>query len=520
MTTRSSGLGLFWQNVTTLPSSLKESFSRRSTPTSDRARSQSVFANMFLHIHSTRVHPHALRLTYTWGLGVASAALFFILTVTGVLLMIYYKPSTDLAYQSIKDIHYVVPTGRFIRNIHRWASQLMVITVILHMARVFFTGSYKKPREFNWVIGLGLFVLTLALSFTGYLLPWDQLAYWAITIGANIAASPTELTDALRVTHLFNIGAFQKELLLGASEVGQEALIRFYVLHVMLLPILLAVGLSVHIWRVRKDGGLSRPDSVTTSAGKGVGASDPVPQAPSSAPTKTYGLMCVVKGRTPATNQNLDETVPSWPYLLRAELLVLMVCTLFSLALAYFFDAPFEGDGQSWSTGKPREGAVVFSRTSGNGVILRIHRRRCDSCCRYGRARSHSLSGSRTRQGRIVVQRYHWKSRRVAFARIRHNVSDCPGCHPGQLRLAAELVSLDPATVDYLYQSRDNPNSFVCPMVHLRTEAVWIDAHGGDRALYVFPGRVCHSDNGRDDLPRAKLGISIGGRRSGHCIRR
>ncbi|MEW5875141.1 MAG: cytochrome b N-terminal domain-containing protein [Candidatus Zixiibacteriota bacterium] len=342
MTTRSPGLGLFWRNVTALPSSLKESFSRHSSPTSDRARSQSIFANMFLHIHSTRVHPHALRLTYTWGLGVASAALFLILTVTGVLLMIYYKPSTDLAYQSIKDIHYVVPTGRFIRNIHRWAAQLMVITVILHMARVFFTGSYKKPREFNWVIGLGLFVLTLALSFTGYLLPWDQLAYWAVTIGANIAASPTEFTDALRLTHLFNIGAFQKELLLGASEVGQEALIRFYVLHVMILPILLAVGISVHIWRVRKDGGLSRPDGATTTAGKGVGTGNPVPQSPASAPTKTYGLMCVVKGRTPATNQNQNETVPSWPYLLRAELLVLMVFTLISLVLAYFLDAPLK----------------------------------------------------------------------------------------------------------------------------------------------------------------------------------
>ncbi|HWO56172.1 MAG TPA: cytochrome b N-terminal domain-containing protein [bacterium] len=342
MTTKTSGLGLFWQNVVSLPSSLRESFARRSAPTSDRARSQSIFANIFLHIHSTRVHPHALRLSYTWGLGVASAALFFILTVTGVLLMIYYKPSTELAYQSIKDLHYVVPTGRFIRNIHRWAAQLMVITVLLHMARVFYTGSYKKPREFNWVIGLGLFVLTLALSFTGYLLPWDQLAYWAITIGANIAASPTELTDAIGITHWFNIGAFQKELLLGASEVGEDALIRFYVLHVMILPILLAIGMSAHIWRVRKDGGLSRPGRHTTAAGKGVGASQPVPQTPSSSPTKTYGLMCVVKGKTPATDQNLDETVPSWPYLLRAELLVLMVFTFFSLVLAYFFDAPLK----------------------------------------------------------------------------------------------------------------------------------------------------------------------------------
>ena len=104
--------------------------------------------------------------------------------------MWYYKPSVELAYDSIKDIHYVVPTGRFIRNIHRWAGHMMVATAILHMERVFYPASYKAPREFNWVLGMLLFVLTLAFSFTGYLLPWDQLAFWAITIGANIAQSP------------------------------------------------------------------------------------------------------------------------------------------------------------------------------------------------------------------------------------------------------------------------------------------------------------------------------------------
>ena len=127
------------------------------------------------------------------------------------------------------------------------------------VARVFFTGAYKKPRQFNWVLGMILFVLTLALSFTGYLLPWDQLAFWAITIGANIAQSPREVTDALGMTGYFDPGGFQKELLLGAHYVGQEALIRFYVLHVMVLPLLMTVVLAVHFWRVRKDGGISGP---------------------------------------------------------------------------------------------------------------------------------------------------------------------------------------------------------------------------------------------------------------------
>ena len=230
-------------------------------PQTDRERSQSTFHNLFLHMQSVRTHQHSLKFAYTFGLGLILTASFVVLTVTGILLMVYYKPSTDLAYQSIKDIHYVVPAGRFIRNIHRWAAHLMVVAVFLHMARVFFTGSYKRPREFNWLIGLGLLVLTLGLSFTGYLLPWDQLAYWAITIGSNIASSPRELTEAFGITKWLDVGGFQKQLLLGANYVGQEALIRFYVLHVALLPLVITALMGVHFWRIRKDGGLSRAES-------------------------------------------------------------------------------------------------------------------------------------------------------------------------------------------------------------------------------------------------------------------
>ena len=178
---------------------------------------------------------------------------------TGILLMVYYTPAVDRAYDGMKDIAFVVPSGRVIRNIHRWAAHLMVAVVILHMCRVFFTASYKAPREFNWLIGMALFIMTLALSFTGYLLPWDQLAYWAITIGANIAQSPREVTDALGVTHIFDPGGLQKLLLLGSEEVGKEALLRFYLLHIMILPLSLVVLLAVHFWRIRKDGGISGP---------------------------------------------------------------------------------------------------------------------------------------------------------------------------------------------------------------------------------------------------------------------
>jgi quinol-cytochrome oxidoreductase complex cytochrome b subunit len=337
-----SDLSTFLNNLRSFPGNLRQAVIRHGAPTSDRARSQTVFGNFFLHIHATRVHPHSLRLTTTWGLGIALISEFIILIVTGILLMVYFKPSVDQAYDSLKDIHYVVPTGRFIRNIHRWAAELMVACVILHMARVFYTAAYKKPREFNWLIGMMLFLLTLGLSFTGYLLPWDQLAYWAVTIGANIAASPNELVHALGLPEKFMIGDIQKELLLGASTVGQEALIRFYLLHVMILPLVMGVLISVHIWRIRKDGGLARPEGTPTPAGKGVGTMAPIALAAESTPGKTYGLVCVVRGRSPYTGQDPDETVPSWPHLFRAELLVFMITMLVCVILGILFDPPLK----------------------------------------------------------------------------------------------------------------------------------------------------------------------------------
>ncbi len=334
------GLSRFRENLVKLPGAFRDSAVRHDAPTSDRTRSQAIFSNFFLHIHSTKIHPNSLRISTTWGLGISLLSQFAILTVTGILLMVYYTPSLDLAYNSIKDLHYVVPTGRLIRNIHRWTAHLMVLFVIFHMARVFYTSAYKSPREFNWLVGMLLFVLTLALSFSGYLLPWDQLAYWAITIGANIAASPNELVHALGLPKIFNLGDLNKELLLGASSVGQDALIRFYMLHVVALPLILTLGICVHIWRIRKDGGLARPGGTPTAAGQGVGTVEEIALAPQEQPSKTYGLMCVVRDKSPHTDKDPDETVSSWPYLLRAELLIFMINMLVCIALALFFDAP------------------------------------------------------------------------------------------------------------------------------------------------------------------------------------
>jgi cytochrome b-561 len=330
----------FIRNLQALPHTVKDAWFRLGKePESEREESQATFHNLFLHIHSVRVHVRTLSPTLTFGLGLMAVATFLITVVTGLLLMVYYKPSTDLAYQSIKDIHFTVYTGRFIRNIHRWAAQLMVLTVLLHMARVFFTGSYKKPREFNWLVGLGLLVMTLALSFTGYLLPWDQLAYWAITIGSNIANSPRELTDALGITRWLDPGGFQKRLLLGANYVGQDALIRFYVLHVFLLPMALVTLLSVHFWRIRKDGGLARPEDPMGGEAEWGGARRTVFQPIS---TKTYGLMAMVRGKRPTVNRGPENTVMSWPHLFWAELAVFMVTVASTLVLSFYWDAPLK----------------------------------------------------------------------------------------------------------------------------------------------------------------------------------
>lgn len=322
----------FGSNLLTTPRALKRSLIRHGRPTSDRAKSQTVFTNFFLHILPVRTHLHSIKITATFGLGIATLVLFILLCVTGALLMVYYKPSVDQAYDSMLDIIHVVPTGRLIRNVHRWAAHAMVACVFLHMARAFYTAAYKKPRQFNWVIGMGLFVLTLALSFTGYLLPWDQLAFWAVTIGANIAQSPRELTDAIGITAWFDIGGMQKELLLGAHYVGQEALIRFYVLHIMVLPVLTTILIAVHFWRIRKDGGLVRPD-----------AADAEVQPPGQAderPVKTYGLMGLMQGRTPAVNLSLRNTVMTWPGAIYAIAAVSMVTVLIMLILGMLFDAP------------------------------------------------------------------------------------------------------------------------------------------------------------------------------------
>ena len=224
------------------------SFFRHGWPDNPLDRSLVMTTNVFFHLHPVKVNLKSLKATYSMGLGILTLVSFLSLAITGTLLMFYYVPSVERAFPDIVTLQNSVPFGQLLRNMHRWGAHLMVLTCVLHMARVFYTGAYKPPREFNWVVGVGLLILTLGASFTGYLLPWDQLAYWAITVGTSIAS------------YAPGMGEIAKKILLGGPEVGQESLTRFYGLHIMVIPALLALLIGLHLWRVRKDGGLAAND--------------------------------------------------------------------------------------------------------------------------------------------------------------------------------------------------------------------------------------------------------------------
>ncbi|MCI0658438.1 MAG: cytochrome b N-terminal domain-containing protein [Acidobacteria bacterium] len=239
---------------------------RHGPPDNTRNRSLAVLTNVFLHLHPVKVRKSGLRLKYTWCAGGTTFFLFLVETVTGLLLMFYYRPTAEYAFSDILDLRAQVPLG-IMREIHRWGAHAMVIAVWLHMLRVFMTGSYKPPREFNWNIGVLLLVLTLLLSFTGYLLPWDQLAMWAVTVGSNMARATPFLGNEGPGAALLKVGDISlvhagddaRFALLAGRFVGAAALLRFYVLHCVGIPLVAAVLMAVHFWRVRKDGGISGP---------------------------------------------------------------------------------------------------------------------------------------------------------------------------------------------------------------------------------------------------------------------
>jgi quinol-cytochrome oxidoreductase complex cytochrome b subunit len=318
-------------------------------PKSDREAGDAVVSNFLLHWFPAKVEKASMAWSYSFWLGTVSAALLLLLTVSGLPLLLLYIPSVERAYASVKDIEYVVTFGSWIRAVHRLAAHLMVAAVFLHLVRVFLTGAFKngsgrgQKREWNWVIGVGMFLLTLFLSFTGYLLPWDQLAYWAITVGTNIASS------------IPFIGPTVRELLLGGRTIEQPTLIRFYVLHVIFLPGGLAALFLYHMWRIRKDGGLARSDHATLLP-------EHAEQAP--VPTKTYTLLGVARGTAPAirtkTLEAPDTSVNSVPDLVRRAAIVTLATIAVVGILSVFLRAPLEEPANPLVTPNPAKAPWYF----------------------------------------------------------------------------------------------------------------------------------------------------------------
>ena len=184
--------------------------------------------------------PKGLNLSYCFG-GI-TFFLFVMLAVTGYFMTLYYVPSPEQAYDAVDYLTFEVPMGQVIRGVHHWSGNLMMVTIFLHMLRVFIYGAYKKPREINWISGVFLFCLVMGFGFTGYLLPWDQKAYWATKVGTSIMGTVPV------------VGDYTLRLMRGGSDLGALTLTRFYTLHVLFLPLVTVIFLLAHFVMIRKQG--------------------------------------------------------------------------------------------------------------------------------------------------------------------------------------------------------------------------------------------------------------------------
>ena len=313
-----------------------------------RGRALQSFSNFFLHVYPVKVPARVLRLRYSFRLGFIAAVLFGILVATGVYLMFFYTPSPTAAYGDMQHLKTGVGFGQLIRNVHRWSAHLMVLVIVLHLVRVFYAGAYKRPREFNWVIGVMLLLLTLGLSFTGYLLPWDQLSYWAVTVGTNL------------VHYVPVLGGTLQDLLIGGEQIGASTLLRFYALHVAVLPGLLILVLAVHIWRVRKDG------FAVTRSSAGAFEEEATARPPVGAPAALYEgrtrlLGVVDRESVTAEDRPVDDAVFTWPHLVARHVVVALGVAAVVLAMGVAFVAPLRGLANPNVTPEPSKAPWYFS---------------------------------------------------------------------------------------------------------------------------------------------------------------
>ncbi|HEX6046275.1 MAG TPA: cytochrome b N-terminal domain-containing protein [Pyrinomonadaceae bacterium] len=318
-------------------------------PETYREAGDSVVKNFLLHWFPSKITRRSISWNYSFWLGTISALLFLILVLTGIPLMFLYVPSVERAYLSVKDLEYTISFGWFLRGLHRTSAHLMVAVVFLHLVRVFLTGAYKngtavnQNRPLNWIIGIVLLLLTLLLSFTGYLLPWDQLAYWAITVGTNIASSAPVVGEQMRF------------FLLGGHTIDQNTLIRFYVLHCFFLPLGVLLLFSYHMWRVRKDGGLAGVDQLSLEQKK----ENVLPIK-----SKTYSLLGITSGRTVHVETSIVEadkhTVMSSPNLTRRIFMVTLGTVAVAALLTILFRAPLEEAANPNVTPNPAKAPWYF----------------------------------------------------------------------------------------------------------------------------------------------------------------
>jgi quinol-cytochrome oxidoreductase complex cytochrome b subunit len=319
-----------------------------------RARALKSFGNVFLHLYPVKVPWRVLSWRYSFRLGFITTVLFVILAVTGTYLMFFYTPSVQHAYGDLQRLRSEVGFGQLLRNVHRWGAHLMVLATALHLGRVAFIGGYAAPRQFNWVIGVGLLVVTLAYSFTGYLLPWDQLSYWAVRVGSDL------------VHYVPFIGEPLRNVLLGAPEIGQATLLRFYVLHIAVLTIAFGALIAVHIWRVRKDGfAVERGGAPPWAVADGAPHPEPRGERPDvvhpQAPDERVRLLGVVEGEgVTLVPPDEDDTVCTWPHLIVRHQVVALAVVAVCLAMGIAFEAPLRDMANPNLTHEPAKAPWYF----------------------------------------------------------------------------------------------------------------------------------------------------------------
>jgi quinol-cytochrome oxidoreductase complex cytochrome b subunit len=322
---------------------------------SPRGRALQSFSNVFLHLYPVKVPVRVLRWRYSLRLGFIAIVLFTVLVVTGVYLMFFYSPTPAAAYVDMVQLKTGIGFGQLVRNVHRWSAHLMVLVVVVHLVRVFYAGAYKRPRQFNWVLGMALLLITLGFSFTGYLLPWDQLSYWAVTVGTNM------------VNYVPLVGTYVRDILLGGKQISGATLQRFYALHVAILPLSLTLILPVHIWRVRKDGFAVERGSTGALDPKACPGRKASTAALATATQNGDGdgrrvrLLGVVDRESVTQEEQVtDDTVFAWPHLMvRHVVATLGVCATV-LALGVWFQAPLKDIANPNLTPEPAKAPWYF----------------------------------------------------------------------------------------------------------------------------------------------------------------